>query len=228
MERLLILEDDLALGEGVRLALQGDDRPVTLCRTLAQARQALEEAGPFALLILDVNLPDGSGLSLLEEVKGRVPVILLTANDLETDIVAGLELGAEDYITKPFSLAVLRARVNAQLRRGKGAGNEVVETGEFVFDFGRMEYRKKGKLVELSKTEQRLLRLLVQNRGTDPQPGGPGGPGVDRWCRICGGECPVCHGEAAAGQAGGGPIQAPVSQNRLWDRVYLGGEVRWE
>ena len=166
MERLLILEDDLALGEGVRLALLGDDRPVTLCRTLAQARQALEEAGPFALLILDVNLPDGSGLSLLEEVKGRVPVILLTANDLETDIVAGLELGAEDYITKPFSLAVLRARVNAQLRRGKGAGNEVVETGEFVFDFGRMEYRKKGKLVELSKTEQRLLRLLVQNRGT--------------------------------------------------------------
>lgn len=166
MERLLILEDDLALGEGVRQALQGDDRPVTLCRTLAQARQALEEAGPFALLILDVNLPDGSGLSLLEEVKGRVPVILLTANDLETDIVAGLELGAEDYITKPFSLAVLRARVNAQLRRGKGAGNEVVETGEFVFDFGRMEYRKKGKLVELSKTEQRLLRLLVQNRGT--------------------------------------------------------------
>ena len=103
---------------------------------------------------------------MLEEVKGRVPVILLTANDLETDIVAGLELGAEDYITKPFSLAVLRARVNAQLRRGKGAGNEVVETGEFVFDFGRMEYRKKGKLVELSKTEQRLLRLLVQNRGT--------------------------------------------------------------
>ena len=130
------------------------------------AVQALEEAGPFALLILDVNLPDGSGLSLLEEVKGRVPVIFLTANDLETDIVAGLELGAEDYITKPFSLAVLRARVNAQLRRGKGAGNEVVETGEFVFDFGRMEYRKKGKLVELSKTEQRLLRLLVQNRGT--------------------------------------------------------------
>ena len=126
MERLLILEDDLALGEGVRLALQGDDRPVTLCRTLAQARQAL----------------------------------------VETDIVAGVELGAEDYITKPFSLAVLRARVNAQLRRGKGAGNEVVETGEFVFDFGRMEYRKKGKLVELSKTEQRLLRLLGQNRGT--------------------------------------------------------------
>lgn len=100
MERLLLLEDDLALGEGVRLALQSPSRPVTLCRDLAQARQTLAGDGPFALAILDVNLPDGSGLSLLEELRGRVPVILLTANDLETDVVAGLELGAEDYITK--------------------------------------------------------------------------------------------------------------------------------
>lgn len=165
MERLLILEDDLALGEGVRLALQGDDRPVTLCRTLAQARQALEEAGPFDLLILDVNLPDGSGLSLLEEVKGRVPVILLTANDLETDIVAGLELGAEDYITKPFSLAVLRARVNAQLRRGTPSAAGALVLGPFVFNFDRMEFHCHGKAVELSKTEQKLLRVLVENRG---------------------------------------------------------------
>ena len=93
MERLLLLADDLALGEGVRLALQSPERPVTLCRDLTQARQTLAEDGPFALAILDVNLPDGSGLSLLEELRGRVPVILLTANDLETDIVTGLELG---------------------------------------------------------------------------------------------------------------------------------------
>lgn len=164
MERLLLLEDDLALGEGVRLALQSPRRPVTLCRDLAQARQTLAGDGPFALAILDVNLPDGSGLSLLEELRGRVPVILLTANDLETDVVAGLELGAEDYITKPFSLAVLRARVNAQLRR-QGGGGQVVEVGEFHFDFDRMVYRKAGRLVELSKTEQKLLKLLVQNRG---------------------------------------------------------------
>ena len=144
MERLLILEDDLALGEGVRLALQGDDRPVTLCRTLAQARQALEEAGPFALLILDVNLPDGSGLSLLEEVKGRVPVILLTANDLETDIVAGLELGAEDYITKPFSLAVLRARVNAQLRRGKAPGTRWWRPGNLSLTLAGWSIERRG------------------------------------------------------------------------------------
>lgn len=166
MEKLLLVEDDLALGEGVRLALQTEGRPVTLCRTLAQARQTLAAEGPFALAILDVNLPDGSGLTFLEEVRGRLPVLLLTANDLETDIVAGLELGAEDYITKPFSLAVLRARVNAQLRRSGGGAGEVVEVGDFTFDFARMEYRKGGRLVALSKTEQKLLKLLVQNRGT--------------------------------------------------------------
>ena len=165
MEKLLLVEDDLALGQGVRLALQTEDRPVTLCRTLAQARQALEGEGPFAVAILDVNLPDGSGLTFLEEVRGRLPVILLTANDWETDIVAGLELGAEDYITTPVSLAVLRARVNAQLRRSRGESSTVVQVGPFTFDFGRMEYRKHGRLVDLSKTEQKLLRLLVQNRG---------------------------------------------------------------
>ena len=166
MEKLLLVEDDLALGEGVRLALQTEARPVTLCRTLAQARQTLAAEGPFALAILDVNLPDGSGLTFLEEVRGQLPVLLLTANDLETDIVAGLELGAEDYITKPFSLAVLRARVNAQLRRSGGGAGQVVEVGDFTFDFARMEYRKAGRLVALSKTEQKLLKLLVQNRGT--------------------------------------------------------------
>lgn len=165
MEKLLLVEDDLALGQGVRLALQTEDRPVTLCRTLAQARQALEGEGPFALAILDVNLPDGSGLTFLEEVRGRLPVLLFTANDWETDIVAGLELGAEDYITKPFSLAVLRARVNAQLRRSSGESSTVAQVGPFAFDFARMEYRKHGRLVDLSKTEQKLLRLLVQNRG---------------------------------------------------------------
>ena len=166
MEKLLLVEDDLALGEGVRLALQTEGRPVTLCRTLAQARQTLAAEGPFALAILDVNLPDGSGLTFREEVRGQLPVLLLTANDLETDIVAGLELGAEDYITKPFSLAVLRARVNAQLRRSGGGAGQVVEVGDFTFDFARMEYRKAGRLVALSKTEQKLLKLLVQNRGT--------------------------------------------------------------
>lgn len=84
---------------------------------------------------------------------------------MEVDIVTGLESGADDYITKPFSLAVLRARVNTQLRRGKASQGNTFVSGNFIFDFEHMEFRKNGQLVELSKTEQKLLRILVMNRG---------------------------------------------------------------
>lgn len=166
MRRLLLLEDDTALGQGICLVLKNGDVDVTLCRTLADGRQALEQA-IFDLIILDINLPDGSGLDFLREIRqtSAVPVILLTANDLETDIVTGLESGADDYITKPFSLAVLRARVNAQLRRTVSPQVSVVEMEGFSFDFERMEFRKNGRLIDLSKTEQKLLRVLVTNRG---------------------------------------------------------------
>ncbi|MCI8807282.1 MAG: response regulator transcription factor [Oscillospiraceae bacterium] len=166
MQTIMLMEDDAALGQGICLALKDSSVQVRLCQTLAQGRAALEH-GPFDLLILDVNLPDGSGLDLLREVRrtSAVPIILLTANDLEMDIVSGLESGADDYITKPFSLAVLRARVNAQLRRGAPAQGTAVELDGFSFDFAWMEFRKNGQLIELSKTEQRLLRILVENRG---------------------------------------------------------------
>jgi len=166
MRRILLLEDDVALGQGICLALNSESAAVTHCKNLLQGRQALTRTD-FDLLVLDVNLPDGSGLDLLREVRknSAVPIILLTANDMETDIVVGLESGADDYITKPFSLAVLRARVNAQLRRNAPAQSEVVEAGDFIFDFERMEFRKNNQLIDLSKTEQKLLRLLVENRG---------------------------------------------------------------
>ena len=167
MKHILLLEDDAALGQGIRYALENDGVQVELCTALAQA-QGILPGRDFDLLILDVNLPDGSGLDLLRDVRrrhSRVPVILLTANDLETDIVVGLESGADDYITKPFSLAVLRARVNAQLRRGTPVQAATVELEGFSFDFEWMEFRKNGQLIELSKTEQRLLRVLTENRG---------------------------------------------------------------
>lgn len=167
MKRILLLEDDATLGQGIRFALENDSIQVELCTALSQAQSVLSGKG-FDLLILDVNLPDGSGLDLLRDVRychSGVPVILLTANDLETDIVVGLESGADDYITKPFSLAVLRARVNAQLRRSTPVQTTTVESEGFSFDFEWMEFRKNGQPVELSKTEQRLLRVLVENRG---------------------------------------------------------------
>lgn len=166
MEKILLLEDDTALGRGIQMALQGDAVQIKLCRTLAQGREETAR-DDYCLLILDVNLPDGSGLELLRQVRqdSSVPVILLTANDLEMDIVTGLESGADDYITKPFSLAVLRARVNAQLRRSAGGRTARYAFDGFVFDFDRMEFRRNGQSLELSKTEQKLLRLLVENRG---------------------------------------------------------------
>ena len=166
MQKILLLEDDTTLGSGIRMALQCPSVQITLCRTLAQAQNALAQ-NSYDLLILDINLPDGSGLELLEQVRktSRVPVILLTANDMEMDVVTGLEAGADDYITKPFSLAILRARVNAQLRRSIPVKTSCIEIDRFQFDFDRMAFRKDGQSMELSKTEQKLLRILVENRG---------------------------------------------------------------
>lgn len=166
MQKILLLEDDITLGSGIRLALQSPSVQITLCRTLAQSRGAVAD-NSYDLLILDVNLPDGSGLDLLGQIRktSHVPVILLTANDLEMDVVMGLESGADDYITKPFSLAILRARVNAQLRRSIPVKTSCIEIGRFQFDFDRMEFRKDGQAIELSKTEQKLLRILIENRG---------------------------------------------------------------
>lgn len=167
MKHIFLLEDDETLGRGIAMALTGQEVSVACRPTLAQAREALAEE-QFDLLILDINLPDGSSLDLLRQVRAEgdaTPVILLTANDLELDEVTGLEAGADDYITKPFSLAVLRARVNTQLRRGAPNVSRTLSIGPFTFDFDRMDFRRDGTAVELSKTEQRLLRVLVENRG---------------------------------------------------------------
>ena len=167
MKHIFLLEDDETLGRGIAMALTGPEVSVACRPTLAQAREALAEE-QFNLLILDINLPDGSSLDLLRQVRAEgdaTPVILLTANDLELDEVTGLEAGADDYITKPFSLAVLRARVNTQLRRGAPNVSRTLSIGPFTFDFDRMDFRRDGTAVELSKTEQRLLRVLVENRG---------------------------------------------------------------
>ena len=165
MNKILLLEDDITLGNGIKMVLKGEQ--VTLVNTLKDAREILKN-NEFDLLILDINLPDGSGLDLMKEQKdlnSETPIILLTANDMEIDIVSGLELGADDYITKPFSLAIFRARVNNQFRRKKININKVFEIDDYYFDFDNMIYRKNQKIVELSKTEQKLLRLLVENRG---------------------------------------------------------------
>ncbi len=167
MSRLLIVEDDIALSNGILFALKDDNCVFKQAFDFASAQAAIKGES-FDLVILDVNLPDGSGLELLRQVRtvSATPVIILTANDLETDIVSGFELGADDYITKPFSLMILRARVGVQLRKGgTRQAAEVYQFDDFTFAFDRMEFYKAGRPLELSKTEQKLLRLLIDNRG---------------------------------------------------------------
>lgn len=181
MQRILIVEDDAALAEGFCRALKNADVEVISCRSLREGRRLLQTQGqgqmPFALALLDVNLPDGNGFDFLREIKIKydIRVIMLTVNDLETDIVTGLESGADDYITKPFSLAVLRARVASQLRQVKEQGKQSKDgakkisgeiiTGGYRFDFDKMLFFHEEEQVELSKTEQKLLRVLVENKG---------------------------------------------------------------
>ena len=166
MKRILILEDERDLSQGLCMALRTQEVEMVQVFDLKSAQHRLKN-GDIDLVLLDINLPDGNGLKFLEQVRkqSEIPVILLTASDTEMDVVMGLESGADDYITKPFSLAILRARVGAQLRRTKGADLNRINLDPYSFDFEKMEFKKNGDLIELSKTEQKLLRLFVENQG---------------------------------------------------------------
>ena len=168
VEQIMIVEDDKGLNQGLSKALKADDWQIISCHDMKAAREQLL-CSKVSLILLDVNLPEGSGLDLLREIKEKtpeLPVILLTANDTDMDIVDGLEQGADDYITKPFSLSVLRARVHTQLRKHASIHkNTPIQIDHFCFDFGTMIFSVGDVRVELSKTEQKLLHLLVENRG---------------------------------------------------------------
>ena len=168
MPNILIVEDDVALNNGIVLSLKQDSLMFLQAFKIKEAKQFLNNH-EIHLIILDINLPDGDGFEWCKEIRktSSVSILMLTANDMEIDVVTGLELGADDYMTKPFSLMILRARVAALLRRNssdKSAG-AVLKIGDFVFDFDEMTFTNKGQQVILSKTEQKLLRLLVQNKG---------------------------------------------------------------
>ena len=168
MQQILIVEDDITLNQGLCKALADENRKTVSCENIADAKAQLA-LGTVSLVLLDINLPDGNGIEFLREVKaenGALPVILVSANDTDADIVAGLEQGADDYITKPFSLSVLRARVNTQLRKvAPEPSRDVYEDDTYRLDFHAMQFAYQGTLVELSKTEQKLLRILVENAG---------------------------------------------------------------
>ena len=162
-KNVMVLEDDADLAEGIELSLQSEVNFV-ICSTIADARFAIQEQ-KFDLMIFDINLPDGNGLDFCREIRQKTssPIALLTAKDMELDIVKGLESGADDYITKPFSLMVLRARIRALLRRSPARNEQEYKDSVFLFRFETMEFYKNGIPIELSKTEQRILYLLISN-----------------------------------------------------------------
>lgn len=146
MKKILVVEDDNKLNEGVCLALKNEQYLFFQCRTLEEARCVFKEE-KLALILLDVNLPDGDGVDFIREVRrtSQVPIILMTVNNMEVDIVTGLEAGANDYITKPFSLMVLRARVEVQLRDKENNCESNFRQDEFVFDFDKMDFQGYGE-----------------------------------------------------------------------------------
>jgi len=167
MTQLLIVEDDKSLNQGIILALREEGRSLHPAYTLSQARQIWKKE-TIDLVILDINLPDGSGYGLLREIRqgSAVPVLMLTANDLEIDQVTGFSLGADDYITKPFSLMVLRARVERTLKRMQGETISSDYTdARYHFRFQEMVFLADGEEVTLSKTDQKLLRLFTRHPG---------------------------------------------------------------
>ncbi|MDE6203384.1 MAG: response regulator transcription factor [Lachnospiraceae bacterium] len=167
MKKILVVEDDRGLREGIELALRREEFAFFLCDSMEKAREELRAGDDFDLILLDINLPDGSGYDLLKEVKscGDIPVIILTANDLEMDEVRGLELGAEDYITKPFSLMVLRARIDKVLKNAGDRGKKhVYRFDDLLFSFDEMQIKKGEEEIILSRTELKLLQLLVENK----------------------------------------------------------------
>lgn len=177
MKEILIIEDDKGLNTGIAIGLRNKSYHFTNCSTLAEARTAVRSR-LFDLLILDLNLPDGNGYEFLQEYRRRsdTPILILTANDLEVNEVMGFELGANDYVTKPFSLAVLRVRIENLLKISAsrhnitnsctGADNSVFyQDSILLLDPARQRFKKDGREISLSKTEQRLLLALLENRG---------------------------------------------------------------
>ena len=173
-QQILLIEDDSALGRGVAVALTEPGRIVALARDLQEGKSRWEQQS-FDLVVLDLNLPDGNGLDFLRWLRQRsqVPVLILTAREEETDKVLGLELGADDYITKPFSMRELLARVKANIRRmsmvpaGKGAAASAnrMELGRVTVDTDQMAVLKDGQPLQLSQREYDLIRFLAAQPG---------------------------------------------------------------
>lgn len=169
MSRILLLEDDLSLINGLSYAFGKQGFELDIARTLKEGEMRWTD-GKYDLLVLDVSLPDGSGFDFCKKVRltSKVPVIFLTASDEETSIIMGLDIGGDDYITKPFKLGVLISRINALLRRANSFQTEDTELRSNGVSVLLLQGRafKNGEPLELTAAEYKLLCLFMRNPNT--------------------------------------------------------------
>jgi len=165
-QTVLVVEDEAAIADSIVYALRTEGFTPVWKATGREALAVLE-AQPVALVVLDVGLPDQSGFDVCREIqrRGRVPVIFLTARSGEVDKIVGLELGADDYLAKPFSPRELTARVRAVLRRAAAAPAPVGETGAWTHDAARCRISYRGRALDLTRNEYRLLAVLLAQPG---------------------------------------------------------------
>ncbi|HZK84191.1 MAG TPA: response regulator transcription factor [Desulfosporosinus sp.] len=166
MAKILIVEDDELLSRGIAFALEKEGYRVVTAYGYTEGYAAFLSGG-VDLALLDINLPGKSGATLCSELRktSKLPVIFITANDTEQDVIKGFQLGCDDYISKPFSLEVLKQRVKAVLRRVVVVDKNVFSSGNIMVDFQQMIVKKDADSVKLTVTEYRLLELLVRNKG---------------------------------------------------------------
>ncbi len=172
MSKILLLEDDLSLINGLSFAFKKHGFELNIARTLKEA-DALWADGKYDLLVLDVSLPDGTGFEFCKRVRqiSKVPIIFLTASDEETSIIMGLDIGGDDYITKPFSMRELLARVKANMRRvaapapAEEKNDSVLHVKDLTIDTDRHSVYRNGKEIELTEREYNILQLMASAPG---------------------------------------------------------------
>lgn len=165
--RIFILEDDDAIGIGLTYSLENEGYCVTLAKTVKSAEQIIKKED-FALYILDLTLPDGSGYDVCKMIKkkGDLPVIFLTAYDDEVNVVMGFDLGADDYITKPFRVKELLMRIKSVMRRyNKESTDGIFRVKDLVINTNEAKVYKNDCEIVLTAMEYRLLLILLNNRG---------------------------------------------------------------
>ena len=170
MQNILVVEDDRELNEALCYALEEQDYHTSTAFSIQEAKekyQSFTGKEKLQLVIQDVNLPDGEGFTFCQWVKAQqdIPVLFLTARDLEEDVLSGYELGAEDYVTKPFSIHILLKKIAVILKRETENPRNIYEDGYLRIDFDRVKVEIEGKECMVTPTEFRMLRLFIEHAG---------------------------------------------------------------